>query len=106
MPSTEKELPTGITELTREKHRYEGFVIRAQRNRYIFRKYVSGAALHNRRLTPKERRAHALQQAITDNSTLQTILADKKIWHRNGSLQKKVIAEIKKHGFVVKEGNQ
>jgi len=86
----------GVTEMTKEKHKFEGFAVRAQKGGYHFRQYVSASAKLG---APK---TVAYQEAVNLRNALQDVLDEKKNW-RASSLTKAALSVITKLGFKIEQ---
>jgi len=97
----------GITALTSEKHKFNGFSIRRTKLKHRFQRYVS-ASLHKTpivRMTQEARTKAARACAVEALATLDRILAEKSSWAtRLGKtkLTKKTVLELQQLGFKVK----
>jgi hypothetical protein len=92
----------GITELTMEKHKFEGFNVRMQKGGYTFRQYVSSGAKAQGAGSPTARREKARSIALELREGLESIVRSPKSW-RNGALTKVAQKELKDKGFTIGE---
>lgn len=91
----------GITELTMEKHKFEGFNVRVQSKGYAIRKYISSSVSAQGEGTPAARKDKARTQAILARNLLSETLANPKSW-RNDAMTKATQKHLVSLGFTVR----
>ena len=95
-PST-RDLPRGITRMTRDKHSFEGYAIRRQYKGWKFHRYVSASA--------KGMDADAPVAEIAKSSSMRFLemlneaIMNPHNW-RMGSIKKKILKTLTDMGFV------
>jgi hypothetical protein len=92
----------GVTELTMEKHKFEGFNVRMQKGGYTFRQYVSSGKKAQGEGKDSARREKARTQAILLRNSLEETIRDPKAW-RAGVLTKATQKALIDRGFTVRE---
>lgn len=90
----------GVSEMTREKHNFDGFAVRAQKSGYHFRQYVSASTPKGAK--KKEVRSMAYDSAVALRLMLGNVLAEKKSW-RGGELTKAAMSVITGAGFKIEK---
>lgn len=80
----------GITRMTKEKHRFSGFVVRAQIQGNGFRMYVSANSIGVQR---------AKEQSSKAYSGLQGIIQDPGSWKKGWEIKSHALKRIKDIGF-------
>ena len=99
MPKTKKKTDVGISLMTVEKHRFDGFAVRKEFRGYRFRKYVSASKLKYPKLMLRTRQSRARIQARAELAVLVGILTDPTSWWKNTELIPSRRAEILALGF-------
>lgn len=90
----------GVTEMTKEKHSYEGYSVRAQKDGNVFRQYVSASdRVRTAEKTPAARKAAALNEANDLRLKLGEIIDNPKSWSAVGVLKQTAAKAIKALGF-------
>jgi hypothetical protein len=92
----------GVTELTMEKHKFEGFNVRMQKGGYTVRQYVSSNVKSQGDYPKAARREMARTQAIKLRGILEDTFSNTKSW-RSGSLTKAAQKELTDLGFTIRE---
>lgn len=91
----------GITEMTKEKHKFDGYAVRLQKGGYAFRKYVPFGA-RSSDLPLDQRKASAHASAVSQREELVEQVTNPKNW-RSGALTKAAVNTILANGFKVEE---
>lgn len=92
----------GITEMTKEKHKFDGYAVRYQKGGYAFRKYVPYGGRADARPLP-QRMADAHASAVSQHEELVEIVTNPKSWSA-GALTKTTLKTIRDTmGFVAME---
>lgn len=90
----------GVTEMTKEKHSYEGYSVRAQKDGHTFRQYVSASdRVRTTEKTPEARKKTALAEANALRTSLGDIIDNPKSWSGVGVLKQAAAKAIKALGF-------
>lgn len=90
----------GVTEMTKEKHSYEGYSVRAQKDGNVFRQYVSASdRVRTAEKTEAARKAAALNEANDLRLKLGEIIDNPKSWSAVGVLKQTAAKAIKALGF-------
>lgn len=90
---------SGVTEMTREKHNYEGYSVRAQKGGNNFRRYVSASEKTRPEKTDLLRKKAAHAEAAQLVGSLKEILDDKKSWDKEGNIRPGALKSAKALGF-------
>ena len=80
----------GITRMTKEKHRFSGFVVRAQKQGNGFRMYVSANSIGVESAKEKSKRAY---------EALQKIIQNPGSWNKGWEIKHLALKYIKDIGF-------
>ena len=80
----------GITRMTKEKHRFSGFVVRAQKQGNGFRMYASANSIGVSNAKEKSKQAY---------ENLQEILQDPGAWKKGWEIKPQALKRIKDIGF-------
>ena len=94
---TVRDLPRGITRMTRDKHSFEGYAIRRQYKGWKFHRYVSASAKGMDAGAPVAEIAKSSSMRFLE--TLNETIMNPHNW-RMGAIQKKVIKALTDMGFV------
>lgn len=90
----------GVTEMTKEKHKYEGYSVRVQLRGNVFRQYVSASEKSRPESTLPQRKAGAHKQSVELIGELNAILNEKKSWvNGTDTLRPSAIKAVKALAF-------
>lgn len=90
----------GVTEMTKEKHSYEGYSVRAQKDGHVFRQYVSASdRVRTAEKNADSRKKAALAEANALRLSLGEIIDAPKSWASVGIMRPGAIKAIKALGF-------
>jgi hypothetical protein len=90
----------GLTLMTKEQHRFDGFAVRKARHGYSFTKYVSASQRKYPKLMLRTRQSRARIEALADLAILKGILTDPTSWWQEKELRPERRAEILDLGFT------
>ncbi len=89
----------GVTEMTREKHNYEGYAVRTQKDGNTFRRYVSASEKARPEKTEALRKKGAYAEAVELVNELRAVLDDKKSWDKEGKIRPSALKVAATLGF-------
>lgn len=104
-PTKKKALRTGLTEMRKEKHNYDGYVVRRGRFNHRFHCYVGAGARLSGGLRPALRFDNALSRASLALDRLDRIILDPASWRTAAGkkhLTKKSALALRELGFKIK----
>jgi hypothetical protein len=104
-PSKKKALRPGLSEMRKEKHNYDGYIVRRSRFNHNFHRYVGAGARLSGGLKPALRFNNALSRASLALDTLDGIICDPSSWRTAAGkkhLTKKAGLALRELGFKIK----
>jgi hypothetical protein len=104
-PTKKKALRTGLTEMRKEKHNYDGYNVRRSRFKHNFHCYVGAGARLSAGKKPASRFGDALERASLALDTLDRIILDPNSWRTAAGkkhLTKKAGLALRELGFKIK----
>lgn len=98
-------LRTGLTEMRKEKHNFDGYIVRRSRFNHNFHRYIGAGARLSGGLKPALRFNNALTRASLALDTLDRIILDPNAWRTAAGkkhLTKKAGLALRELGFKIK----
>jgi hypothetical protein len=104
-PAKKKALLPGLTQMTREKHNYDGFIVRRSLNRYGFHRYVGAGKRVLGKGSVSARFDTARDRAVLALDALDRIILEPNSWRTADGkkhLTKKAALALGELGFKIK----
>jgi hypothetical protein len=104
-PTKKKALRTGLTEMRKEKHKYDGYLVRRSRFNHKFHRYIGACSRLMGKADAAERFGKARTVAAAALRTLDSILLDPNAWRVSlgkKHLTKKAALALTRLGFKIK----